>query len=469
MVDTNPYTFHESVEISRSGTSHSAYDHAGVHIGQYYATDYASASSDRIDILSTRAGTVLFAGWDTSGYGNLVIIQYDNGEYGYYAHMRDNTLNVSVGEEIGQGHILGDMGNTGFSTGRHLHYERRIQRFGQTTSNTYIPNFVGFFEPGSTTEPEPEIPFAKHDFNGDGISDVVVHNNTTQAGEISIWFMNENGDLGSTKRTLPLGWSPDWKILSADVDVDGDKKGDIYLYNTVTNETTFWLDNDLAGLNSVRGVTMPDGHQYQFGIVADINGDSRDEIGWYRESDNRLVFHCYDENAQYTGYSAVDSPDSGYSLFEAGDFNNDGIEDLLMYNATTGGLYTDFYDSNGQVSSTLTHATVSPSSGWRPAAVIDANNDGHDDLFFMRDRGDITQWQGNEDGSLSSVSYTNLPFNLGWELGSSGDFNGDGFEELSFYRPSDGRHTILLNGADGQFAGDASFIANQVPDWDIIA
>jgi murein DD-endopeptidase MepM/ murein hydrolase activator NlpD len=71
---------------------------------------------------STINGKVIYAGWNDQGYGNLVIV--DNGEYKtYYAHLSE--IPVSVGQTIQKGEVVGLSGNTGNSTGPHLHYEVR--------------------------------------------------------------------------------------------------------------------------------------------------------------------------------------------------------------------------------------------------------------------------------------------------------------------------------------------------------
>ena len=73
-------------------------------------------------IKSTMDGQVVYAGWNDQGYGNLVIIQ--NGDYKtYYAHL--SSIPVSVGDSVTAGSVIGLSGNTGNSTGPHLHYEVR--------------------------------------------------------------------------------------------------------------------------------------------------------------------------------------------------------------------------------------------------------------------------------------------------------------------------------------------------------
>jgi murein DD-endopeptidase MepM/ murein hydrolase activator NlpD len=71
---------------------------------------------------STMSGKVIYSGWNNEGYGNLVIVE--NGEYKtYYAHL--SSIPVKVGQNVNDGDIIGLSGNTGNSTGPHLHYEIR--------------------------------------------------------------------------------------------------------------------------------------------------------------------------------------------------------------------------------------------------------------------------------------------------------------------------------------------------------
>jgi len=73
-------------------------------------------------VKTTMDGQVVYAGWNTQGYGNLVIVE--NGAYRtYYAHL--SSIPVSVGDEVKAGTIIGLSGSTGNSTGPHLHYEIR--------------------------------------------------------------------------------------------------------------------------------------------------------------------------------------------------------------------------------------------------------------------------------------------------------------------------------------------------------
>ena len=85
------------------------------------AIDIASGGGG--PILAVDSGIVTHSGWDNTGYGNRVIVDHGNGSRTLYAHMR--VLNVTEGQSVNRGDVLGEMGSTGRSTGTHLHFEVR--------------------------------------------------------------------------------------------------------------------------------------------------------------------------------------------------------------------------------------------------------------------------------------------------------------------------------------------------------
>ena len=74
-------------------------------------------------IYATADGVISYAGWQ-SGYGRLVKIRHPMGFETRYAHMAQ--IRVTVGQKVSRGDRIGDMGNSGRSTGTHLHYEVRL-------------------------------------------------------------------------------------------------------------------------------------------------------------------------------------------------------------------------------------------------------------------------------------------------------------------------------------------------------
>jgi len=72
-------------------------------------------------IYATADGAIKFSGFSTNGYGNHVIINHGFGYETLYGHMV--RVNVSQGEQVKRGQVIGYVGSTGKSTGPHLHYE----------------------------------------------------------------------------------------------------------------------------------------------------------------------------------------------------------------------------------------------------------------------------------------------------------------------------------------------------------
>lgn len=75
-------------------------------------------------IVAAAQGEVIYSDNKQSGYGNLVILRHDGGMVTVYAHNRKNL--VQEGDKVRQGDPIAEVGNTGRSTGPHLHFEVRI-------------------------------------------------------------------------------------------------------------------------------------------------------------------------------------------------------------------------------------------------------------------------------------------------------------------------------------------------------
>jgi murein DD-endopeptidase MepM/ murein hydrolase activator NlpD len=91
------------------------YIHKGIDISTYRQGDAIVATAD---------GQVVTVDYDATGFGNYVIIKHKHGFYTRYGHMQQ--FRVNTGQRIQQGETIGYIGNTGLSTGPHLHYEVHI-------------------------------------------------------------------------------------------------------------------------------------------------------------------------------------------------------------------------------------------------------------------------------------------------------------------------------------------------------
>ncbi len=81
------------------------------------------AGNDGEGVYATDAGVVVYAGWNNYGYGNMIMVDHGNNFQSLYGHL--SGISVGCGQSVGQGDLIGTIGNTGRSTGSHLHFEIR--------------------------------------------------------------------------------------------------------------------------------------------------------------------------------------------------------------------------------------------------------------------------------------------------------------------------------------------------------
>ncbi|MGW2133780.1 M23 family metallopeptidase [Streptomyces coelicoflavus] len=91
------------------------------HSGQDFAVPVGT------NVVATHGGTVVKAGGNGAGdgpaYGNAIVIKHGNGTYSQYAHL--SKVNVKIGQVVKTGQSIAKSGNTGNSSGPHLHFEIR--------------------------------------------------------------------------------------------------------------------------------------------------------------------------------------------------------------------------------------------------------------------------------------------------------------------------------------------------------
>lgn len=96
----------------------SGFDFTSYHLG----IDIAAAEGT--PVYASDSGTVIYAGWNDTGYGYMIEIDHNNGYQTLYAHL--SALYIRCGSSVFQGTTIAAAGSTGKSTGSHLHFEVRL-------------------------------------------------------------------------------------------------------------------------------------------------------------------------------------------------------------------------------------------------------------------------------------------------------------------------------------------------------
>ena len=121
----------------------------------HQGVDYGAPVGTRVR--ATGDGVAAFAG-RRDGYGNLVVLKHHGGYSTYYAHLRSFAQGLRAGTRVAQSEVIGYVGQTGWATGPHLHYEFHIQNqnrnpltiafpAAQPIPTTELPGFRRVAEP----------------------------------------------------------------------------------------------------------------------------------------------------------------------------------------------------------------------------------------------------------------------------------------------------------------------------------
>jgi murein DD-endopeptidase MepM/ murein hydrolase activator NlpD len=102
----------------------------------HQGVDYAAPSGTRVRAVGD--GVVEFAG-QQGGYGNVVVVRHDSSRSTLYAHLRNFGSGIRAGARVAQGDTVGLVGQTGWATGPHLHYEFRMSGTARNPLSVPLP------------------------------------------------------------------------------------------------------------------------------------------------------------------------------------------------------------------------------------------------------------------------------------------------------------------------------------------
>jgi len=200
--------------------------------------------------------------------------------------------------------------------------------------------------------------------------------------------------------------------------------------------TALWRMNPNGTVNTSLGLGMLPGWTSK---VGDFNGDGIADILWQHTASGNAALWLMNANGTVrtsVGLGAL----AGWTP-TVGDFNGDGKADILWQNTGSGNVAVWFMNANGQVQSTSGLGNL---AGWTPR-VGDFNGDGKADILWTNSfTGNVVLWLMNGASILNTVGFGNMS---PWAVEGIGDFNGDGKADIVWGNSVTGNVTMwLMNG-----------------------
>ncbi len=324
---------------------------------------------------------------------------------------------------------------------------------------------IGFLEslsPTFGTNPAGEV---TADFNRDGIADLAIisSDNSSYGGPftVAVFLGNGDGTFRAGPTIQPSGMQVYPFMISGDFNGDGKPDLAILTWDLAsTSYITILLgngDGSFSAKPTVVAISQSSGGGD--GIpgtmaTADFNGDGKLDLAVVGDyiSAGGVGILLGNGDGTFTPGGPILDPSAGFALIATGDFNGDGIPDLVVPNYFEfGGSPTIFLGKgDGTFSGPM---PVSFTLDYFPTSVVvgDFNGDGILDLAFS-DLNGVEIALGNGDGTFNETPAS--PIQVPDELYSlqAGDFNHDGKLDLAGWDTYSGQIVLLLGAGDGTFA-----------------
>jgi hypothetical protein len=321
---------------------------------------------------------------------------------------------------------------------------------GSTTPGASITSVKFISAPTAATGTAP-LALAVADFNGDGVPDVAVANESSNS--VTVLLGTRSGAFEDSGLSLTTGNDPSG-IVTLDFNRDGIP--DLAVANSGDNTVSFFSGKGDGSfvLNNTASVGRGPVNM----VVADFNRDGLPDLAVVNRLENTITI-LLNTGTGFSPSSTKPATGSNPQGIATGDFNTDGIPDLVVVNDNSNTASVLMGHGDGTFA-----APVSFTTATGPIAVVvgDFNGDGHDDLAIASSNSEtLSVYVGNGAGQFTSSA--SLPTENNPSAIAIGDFNGDGKQDLVVSNYGSSSMDVFLGKGNGTFAPVLSWLVGTSP------
>ena len=288
-------------------------------------------------------------------------------------------------------------------------------------------------DPPDGTDPGPGSGRALvRDFSGDGLSDLIIR----EGQSLHVWVM-QGAEVGSE---LALPDAPSGSNLVGTGDYDGNQSADLLWENPTQGKLTLWRLNGGVIVDShVVDHGLPAGEEWHVGGSADFDGNGTDDVMLFSRVSGMAEIWSFD-GSTLDATAGIEGRAGAWSVGATEDTDGDGLAEIV------------WVDHHHRVLEQHTPATGNAvvlgdlASGWAGRGAADVDADGAGNLVMRHlESGAAQSWALSSKGVDSA---TDLPSTSGLGIyAGSGDFDGDGSEDLAWMDSASGAVTLMLDPA----------------------
>jgi hypothetical protein len=290
------------------------------------------------------------------------------------------------------------------------------------------------------------------DFNADGLDDVLWDD--VGKSKMAVWLLSGTGVL---QRGAPIpgppgaGWSAAWAN-----DFNADGAADVRWFNYLDGKSAVWLMNATKLLWPGPAFPGPTGGSWTRVTSTDFNLDGMADLLWRNTTTGAIQVWLMNGTAPIFKGAPVAAPiGDGWVAANAGDFNLDGLKDVIWYNPTSRMVSIALMSATALLSQGPAMPAPTGPGLWSSIGSPDFNGDRMADLLWYNA---LTQkmliWLMVGAERLLVGPEIPAPPGGGWSVAQSGDFNSDGLSDVLWENTVTHRFAIwLMNGTDVLVAG----------------